>query len=306
MKVIFMGTSSFALPSLKALVKSDCEIVAVYTQPPRRAGRGKKVRMSEVGLFAQENNIKLLYPENFSNPSHLNTLKNFQPDFVLVVAYGLILSDEVLSLSKIGFFNVHASILPRWRGAAPIQRALLANDNLIGVSIIKLATNLDAGPIVLKKHLKIEATDNLGSLYEKLSLIGADLTSQLYNNIHNLNFVIQDSQAVTYARKIEKFETQIEWDAEADEVDRQIRAFAPKPGAWFDLRGERIKILKCRISNGVGEPGYVLDECFQIACKKGSIFPVILQRSGKSPLTTEEFLRGYKAPVGVTLKKINF
>ncbi len=298
-----MGTASFALPSLRTLVKNKRDVVAVYTQPPRRAGRGNKIQMSSVGLFAKANNLKLFYPENFANSFEIENLKSLKPDIVLVVAFGVILPENILRIPRIGFFNVHASILPRWRGAAPVQRALLSGDKKTGVSIIKLEPSLDTGPIVFERQIQVETNETAGSLQHKLSLIGANLTDQLCTNVKNLNFRTQDGEGVSYARKISKSETQIDWEVDAQEVDRQIRAFSPTPGAWFNFENERIKILQCQISNGKGKPGLIMDDYFQVACRKGSIMPIKLQRAGKSSLSIEEFRRGYKAPIGEILRK---
>ena len=306
MKIVFMGTSKFALPTLKLLVENNANIVAVYTQPPRRAGRGNNLQLSPIGQFAQHKRLKLLHPESFLDFSEIQMFKSLDPDLVIVVAYGLILPEQLLAVSKSGFFNVHASILPRWRGAAPIHRALLSNDKKTGVSIIKLEIGLDTGPIVLERHVKIEDTDNVGSLHDKLSNIGADLTNILCANIKNLEYRLQDKTGITYAKKIEKSEAQIDWYVDAKTINCQIRAFSPKPGAWFYCGGERIKILECHISNGIGKAGLILDDKFQIACSYGSIFPTILQRSGRSPMYIENFLRGFRVPVGTCLQKVNF
>lgn len=296
-----MGTSSFALPALRMLVKKKLDVVAIYTQPPRRAGRGNKIQISSVGRFAQENKIQLFYPENFSDSSDINKFRNLKPDLVFVVAYGLILPKELLAISTIGYFNIHASLLPRWRGAAPIQRAILSGDKKTGVCIIKLEPSLDTGPIVMESQLEIISTDNAGSLHEKLSIIGSDLAYNLYENYNNLNYRVQEIKGITYAKKIEKYEARIDWSVSAKLVDQQIRAFSPTPGAWFEFGGERIKILACQVSNGKGRPGCILDEYFQVACDIGSVIPTILQRSGRSPLRIEDFLRGFKVPVGMTI-----
>ena len=301
MKIIFMGTSSFAVPALKTLLENKFNVVAVYTQPPRPAGRGKKIKMSPIGEFAIEKKIKLFYPENFTDRDDVNNFQSLEATLVVVVAYGLLIPEELLISAKIGFFNIHASILPRWRGAAPIQRALLMGDCETGVCVIKLETSLDTGPIVFEKRLKIIGVDNAGSLHEKLSLIGAELTNELCRNTNDLKYYKQANIGVTYAKKIEKHETRINWDLSASSVALQIRAFSPAPGAWFELDGERIKILESRLADGTGVPGEVIDCHFQVACKIGSIFPTILQRPGKSPLNKEEFLRGYKVPQGIRL-----
>ena len=296
-----MGTSDFALPTLKILVENNFNVVAVYTQPPRPAGRGKKLKISPIGQFAIDQKIKVFYPENFTSVDDMQNFQNLKADLVIVVAYGLVLPERLLAAAKIGFFNVHASILPRWRGAAPIQRALLLGDIETGVSIIKLEPSLDTGPIVFKRRLKITKADNAGSLHEKLSFIGAELTNELCKNHNNLRFIKQDTKGVTYAKKVEKYETRIDWDVSASAVALQIRAFSPAPGAWFELGGERIKILESRVAYGIGAPGQIIDNSFQVACKTGSIFPTVLQRPGKSSLGREDFLRGYRVLPGVCL-----
>ena len=293
-----MGTSSFGLPTLKTLVDNNFNVVAVYTQPPRPAGRGKKITLSPIGQFATNQNLNVLHPENFTDENDIYNFQNLKADLVIVVAYGLILPARLLATEKVSFFNIHASILPRWRGAAPIQRALLMGDSETGVCIINLETSLDTGPVVLEKRLKIMRTDNAGSLHEKLSLIGSKLTYELCQNYCDLNYVVQKTEGVTYAKKIEKNETRIDWDISAESVANQIRAFSPAPGAWFELGGERIKILESCVADGKGVPGEVIDSCFQVACKSGSILPMILQRSGRSPLSRENFLRGYKVLSG--------
>lgn len=296
-----MGTSSFALPTLKKLIENNLNVVAVYTQPPRPAGRGKKIKISPIGQLAIDKNIKLLYPKNFIDNNDIEKFRSLEADLVVVVAYGLILPKKLLTAAAIGFFNIHASILPRWRGAAPIQRALLFGDNETGVCIIKLEPSLDTGPIVFEKRLEINNGDNAGSLHEKLSLMGAELSINLCQNSYNLNYFRQPTKGLTYAKKIEKHETRIEWGNSASVVARQIRAFSPTPGAWFELGGERIKILESRVADGSGVPGQVIDTYFQVACKVGSIFPMVLQRPGRSPLKREDFLRGYKVALGSEL-----
>ena len=296
-----MGTSNFALPTLKTLVENNFNVVAVYTQPPRPAGRGKKLKVSPVGQFAINQKIKLLYPENFTENEDIRNFQNLKADLVIVVAYGLLLPEQLLACSNFGFFNIHASILPRWRGAAPIQRALLLGDSETGVCIIRLEPSLDTGPIVFEKRVKITRADNAGSLHEKLSLIGAELTKELCRNHKKLKYIQQETKGVTYAKKIEKYETRIDWNVSARLVNLKIRAFSPAPGAWFELGGERIKILESYVADGIGFPGQIIDKAFQVACRTGSIFPTVLQRPGKSPLNREEFLRGYQVSPGVSI-----
>ena len=301
MKIVFMGTSRFALPTLRTLVENNFNVVAVYTQPPRPSGRGKKIKISLIGQFAIEKKIKVFYPKNFTDNDDIDEFQRLEADLVVVVAYGLILPEQLLAFAKIGFFNIHASILPRWRGAAPIQRALLVGDTETGICIIKLEPSLDTGPIVFERRLKITSSDNAGSLHEKLSSMGAELTQELCRNHNKLEYIKQETKGITYASKVEKHETRINWNVNAWSVARQIRAFSPTPGAWFELGGERIKILESCVAEGKGEPGQIIDTYFQVACKVGSIFPMVLQRQGRSPLSREDFLRGYKILPSVTL-----
>ena len=296
-----MGTSSFAVPTLRMLIENDFELTAVYTQPPRPAGRGKKTKIGPVGQFANEKSIKVVYPKNFTNSTDIDFFKRLEPDLVIVVAYGLLLPEQLLRTAKIGFFNIHASLLPRWRGAAPIERAILSGDRETGVCLISLEPSLDTGPIIYERRVEILETDNAGSLYERLSLIGATLTKKLCKSHNALSYNNQKTQGITYAKKIEKSETRINWNVSAQSLDLQIRAFSPNLGAWFELEGERIKILKAQVSDGVGLPGHIIDNYFQVACKKGSIFPLVLQRPGRLPLAAEDFLRGYKVSVGMVL-----
>ena len=298
MKIIFMGTTNFALKILEKLINNGCEVVAVYTQPPRPAGRGKKVNIGPVGNFAIQNKMNLLYPSNFANSIEIEKFENFEADLVIVSAYGLILPANLLLLSKLGFFNVHASLLPRWRGAAPIQRALLAGDKETGICVIKLEPTLDTGPIVLKESLQIFSEDNAGSLHDKLANLGADLTVKLCRNVNCVKLQKQADLGILYAKKIEKNETRIDWNTSSANVRNRIRAFSPAPGAWFDLNGERIKILEAALGDSGGKIGLVTTKPFQIVCKMGSVRPTILQRPGRTPVPVEDFLRGYQISGG--------
>ena len=301
MKIVFMGTSSFAIPVLSMLVERDYNVIAVYTQPPRPAGRGKKTYIGPLGQYGIDNNIPTLHPENFSQTADLDKFKNLNADLVIVVSYGLILPSKLLKLAKIGFFNVHASLLPRWRGAAPIQRALLAGDRETGICVIKLETSLDTGPIVFREVLKISETDSALKLHDKLSDIGANLTIKLCNHASSIKYEDQAKEGITYAKKINKSETRIDWSMDAQEINLQIRAFSPKPGAWFEINGERIKILESAVGTTQERAGFVIGQYLEIACKFGSIHPKILQRAGKSPMLVDDFLRGYPISEGVIL-----
>ena len=294
-----MGTADFAVTSLERMVEAELNIVAVYTQPPRPAGRGQKLRMSPVGIFAKKNRMKLLTPLNFSTASDLQTFKSLKADVVFVIAYGLILPSRLLKLAQVGFFNLHASLLPRWRGAAPIQRAILAGDKKSGVCLIKIEPSLDTGPIALRESLTISAGDDAGSLHKKLSILGADLTLNFCNSLDEITYEKQSKKGITYAKKVEKHETRIDWSLSAEEVFNAVRAFSPYPGAWFVLNGERIKLLKCSISNTHAPAGLVSTKPFEIACKTGSIQLELVQRAGKTPVNAEEFLRGYQISDGI-------
>jgi methionyl-tRNA formyltransferase len=296
-----MGTSDFAVPVLEKLLKSNNHIVNVYTQPPRPAGRGKRLVFSPVALLAQRNGLSIKYVENFKEVSEISYLKRLKADLVVVVSYGIILPKEIISSTRYGCFNVHPSLLPRWRGAAPIQRALLENDASTGVCIIRMDEGLDTGPICLREELCIDKNDNYGSLHTKLSLIGAKLILHLLNIIDEVKFTEQSETEVIYAEKIQKIETRLNWNTEAYKVVSKIRAFSPTPGAWFNCRGERIKILSGKVGNNSGTPGQVLNSSLEIACSVGSIVPEVVKRSGKSAMKVEEFLRGFTISEGTLL-----
>ena len=296
-----MGTSDFAVPVLERLTKSKNAIVKVYTQPPRRAGRGKKKLLSPVALFAQRNNLAISYSATFNEVENITYFKRLEADIAVVVSYGVILPRDIIESTRYGCFNVHASLLPRWRGAAPIQRALLENDAKTGVCVIRMNAGLDTGPICLSKSITIGKYDNYGSLHSKLSLIGAKLIDKLVNNIDQTRFISQSENGITYAKKIDKAETRLDWNVEASKVVSKIRAFSPNPGAWFEYRGERIKILSGAVGRNSGAPGQVLSSKLEIACSEGSIIPEIVNRSGKSTMKVEDFLRGFAISVGTIL-----
>lgn len=300
MKIIFMGTTNFALAILKKVVNNGYNVVAVYTQPPRPAGRGKNIQLGPVGKFAEQSKMQLRYPSHFSDSNEVEKFQNFNADLVLVAAYGLILPQNILESAKLGFFNIHASLLPRWRGAAPIQRALLAGDSETGISLIRLVTDLDAGPIVLQQSLKISYKDNAGMVHDKLSEIGAGLTLKLCANYDQMEFQDQCNSGISYARKIKKCETKIDWNSSAVDVMNKVRAFSPSPGAWFELNGERIKIFKCTVLDLGGPIGHLSLGPLRINCKTGSIKPLLLQRAGRNVVTADDFLRGYKRLDGKT------
>jgi len=296
LKIVFMGTPQFSVPTLEALLKNKFNILSVYTQPPKKSKRGLKVHSSPVEEFCKKNKI------NFKNPGNLNTeysfkfLKELSPDLVIVVAYGQIIPKSFLSLSKYGFINIHASLLPKWRGAAPIQRAIMNGDKKIGVSIMKIQEKVDSGPVLMLKELDLEKNATYGESEKKLSIIGANLLIKSIQNIERgaSKFIDQKHSEATYAKKIEKNETKINWHLNASRVLSHIHGLSPSPGAWFEYQQERYKILKAKITLINGEPGSIVNENLTVACKSNSIQILELQRQGKKKQTARDFLLGKK------------
>jgi methionyl-tRNA formyltransferase len=297
-----MGTSNFAVPILKKMVESDCQIVGVYTQPAKAAGRGKKVQMGALGLYASQQGLPLFCPKNFSSENDMDQLRKLEADLIVVVSYGLILPDEVLNLPGLGCFNIHASLLPRWRGAAPIQRAILAHDKQTGICVIKMTKSLDSGPIVAHQEITIDSRETFGSLHLKLSEIGSNIIVPVIKNLKKSDYLEQSAEGILYARKIEKIETRINWNDKVKNIDAKIRAFSPSPGAWCLVNGERVKILESSYTYGNGKPGFVIDSNFRISAVDGVITPLKVQRSGKSIMRTIEFLRGFNILPGTILE----
>ena len=299
MRIIFMGSPDFAVPSLHALVEAGHEVVAVYSQPPRPAGRGKGERKTAVHERAEGLGIEVRTPKSLRNEEEQARFRALDADLAVVAAYGLILPKPILEAPKGGCINVHASLLPRWRGAAPIQRAILAGDEASGVTIMRMDDGLDTGPMLLKRELGIRGK-NAGEVTEELANIGADaLVEWLMSPTPPEP---QPSEGATYASKVDKAETRIEWSRSAEEVERQVRAFNPLPGAWFEVNGERIKLLQAAVGTDTsGAPGEVLDDCLNIACGEGYIRPLRVQRAGRGAMTPGELLRGFAVPTGTIL-----
>ena len=299
MRIIFMGSPDFAVPSLHALVEAGHEVVAVYSQPPRPAGRGKGERKTAVHERAEGLGIEVRTPKSLRNEEEQARFRALDADLAVVAAYGLILPKPILEAPKGGCINVHASLLPRWRGAAPIQRAILAGDEASGVTIMRMDDGLDTGPMLLKRELGIRGK-NAGEVTEELANIGADaLVEWLMSPTPPEP---QPSEGVTYASKVDKAETRIEWSRSAEEVERQVRAFNPLPGAWFEVNGERIKLLQAAVGTDTsGAPGEVLDDCLNIACGEGYIRPLRVQRAGRGAMTPGQLLRGFAVPTGTIL-----
>ncbi len=300
MTIAFMGTPDFAVPALVALHEAGHELVCVYTQPPRPAGRGKKLQPSPVHRKAKELGIEVRHPTSLKNQDAQAEFAALQADVAVVSAYGLILPQAVLDAPSYGCLNIHASILPRWRGAAPIHRAILAGDAETGVTIMQMEAGLDKGPMLAKVITPIDAKTT-GELTEELAELGANAMVGVLNDLEHLAAIPQDDAAATYAPKIDKTEARIDWSKPAEEIERLARGLAPFPGAWSESDGERVKLLRAELAEGSGNPGEVLNEDFTIACGSGAIRPLRLQRAGKPAMDREDFLRGNPIAKGTIL-----
>ena len=302
LNIIFMGTPDFAVPILKSINNLNHNILEVYTQPPNKKNRGQKIQNTPIHDLSNKLNLPVRCPIAFDE-EEINHIKKLNPDLVIVVAYGKILPVKLLNLEKVLFINVHASLLPRWRGAAPIQRAIMNLDHETGVSIMKIVPELDAGPVLIQSKIKITKETNHKELSSKMSELGAKLISDTFEIIKNkkLNFTEQNESKATYAKKIEKTETRFNWNDDADKVIAKINAFYPNPGCWFELNGIRIKIIKAKQVISKGKPGTILDDKLTIACFKNAIQITELQKEGKQKITADEFLRGNKIKTGQSL-----
>jgi methionyl-tRNA formyltransferase len=298
LRIIFMGTPDFAVPTLRAILDAGHEVVAVYSQPPRAAGRGMALRKSPVQQAAEEAGLTVLTPERLKSAEEQSRFASFDADVAVVVAYGLILPKPILDAPRHGALNLHASLLPRWRGAAPINRAIMAGDAETGISVMRIAEGLDAGPVCLEARVPIGANETAGELHDALAIRGARLMVQALAVLERgeLDCRPQAEGGVTYAEKIDPAETRIDWSRPAREVHNLIRGLSPYPGAWFevDLNGkrERIKALRSTLAEDSGAPGALLDENLTIACGQGAVRLVEVQRAGKRPMSAEDFLRG--------------
>ena len=297
MNIIFMGTPDFSVPVLNDLVQSHT-VVAVYTQPPRPAGRGKKDRPTPVHARAVELGLPVRHPTSLKSPQALADLAGLNADIAVVVAYGLLLPQSVLDAPTHGCLNIHASLLPRWRGAAPIHRAVMAGDVETGVCIMQMEAGLDTGPVLLRAATPIGPTDTTGDLHDRLSQMGADLITQAIDTLPNLAAQIQPTIGVTYASKIDKAEARVNWNQPAETVARHINGLSPFPGAWCDVDGERLKLLRAASGPGQGTPGQVLGG-FTIACATGAVTIQQAQRPGKSAMAADDILRGLTLPLVV-------
>ena len=301
MRIIFMGTPSFAVPTLEALVTDGHEVAAAYSQPPRPGGRrGRELVRSPVHVRAEELGIKVLTPVSLRTSEAQEVFAAHAPDVAVVAAYGLILPRAVLDAPRLGCLNVHGSLLPRWRGAAPVQRAIFAGDAETGVGVMQMEAGLDTGPVRLEERLPIDMK-NAGQVTEELAQIGAALMARVLRDPDAFPPVPQPANGITYADKIRKEEARLDFTADAGSVVRQVLAFAPMPGAFFEHAGERVKVLAAEAVDRVGTPGTVLDDALTIACGRGAIRPVRVQRAGRGAMTVAELLRGFAIPIGTLL-----
>ncbi|MCP5086949.1 MAG: methionyl-tRNA formyltransferase [Rhodobacteraceae bacterium] len=301
MRIIFMGTPEFSVPVLQGLVDAKHEIAAVYCQPPRPAGRGKKDRLSPVQARAETLGLPVRHPLSFRDLAERQAFADLNADVAVVVAYGLILPQVILDTPKHGCLNIHASLLPRWRGAAPIHRAIMAGDEKTGVCIMRMEAGLDTGPVLLRGKTTISTDDTTATLHDRLAGMGGDLILQALGNLKELKPVPQSEFGVTYARKIDKAEARADWTRPAVEIDRHIRGLSPFPGAWSEVNGERVKLILSRVAKGNGTPGEVLDDALTIACGKGAVQLLRLQRAGKGAMEPDVFLRGFPVAKGTRL-----
>jgi methionyl-tRNA formyltransferase len=300
MRLVFMGTPEFSVPTLKALHEAGHDIKAVYSQPPRPAGRGKQLRPSPVQAWAEALGIPVHTPLSLKDTGEQARFADFSADAAVVVAYGLILPPAILAAPRLGCFNVHASLLPRWRGAAPIQRAIMAGDQETGVSIMRMEAGLDTGPVCKIARTPIHAHTSSGELHEALARIGARAMIEVLAQ-KSIDCVEQPRVGVTYAAKIDKAEAQMDFSRSATELRNLVHGVSPFPGAWFEASGARVKVLRCEALEANGAAGVALDDQLLIGCGAGSLRLLTLQREGKGAMPVEEFLRGFPLPAGTRL-----
>ena len=302
-KIVFMGTPEFSIPTLESLVNSNHKVLAVYSQPASKANRGQKIISSSVETFAKKNSLNLRTPSNLNNEEEINYFKKLEPDIVIVIAYGKIIPKKFLDLSKHGFINIHASLLPKWRGAAPIQRSIMNLDNQTGISIMKIVEELDAGPIMQQEKIQINEKIDTLTLSKVLSKLGANSIMKAINKIAKgeARFEQQKHNEATYAKKISKMEAKINWNQTAKKVLAKINGLNPNPGAWFQYKNERFKVWKAEIVNKNSDAGKIIDNHLTIACDEQSIKILEIQKEGKSRQLTDQFLLGNKIKHGESI-----
>lgn len=301
MRLVFMGTPDFAVAILAALVAAGHEVACVYAQPPRPAGRGKHDRPNPTHLFAESHGISVRTPKSLRTAESQAEFAALGAEIAVVAAYGLILPKPILEAPTRGCLNVHGSLLPRWRGAAPIQRAIMAGDPETGITIMQMDEGLDTGAMLLRRAIAIGPDETAGSVHDRLAVLGAEMMVEALDRLESLPPEPQPVEGVTYAAKIAKEEARIDWTRPAAELHNHIRGLSPFPGAWFEHGGERVKLLETRRTDGTGAPGTVLDDQLTIACGQGALRAVTVQRAGKAPMTAEALLRGYALPAATRL-----
>ena len=307
MRIVFMGTPDFAVPALRGILEAGHGVAAVYTQPPRAAGRGMALRKSPVHEIAEQAGLTVLTPARLKSPEEQERFSALRADAAVVVAYGLILPRPILEATRHGAFNLHASLLPRWRGAAPINRAIMAGDSETGVSIMRITEGLDAGPVCRENRVPIGPDETAGELHDALAAKGAALMVEALAELERgrLDCKPQPDEGVTYAHKIDPAEARIDWSLPAPDVHNLIRGLSPHPGAWFEVelngKPERIKALRAVLAGGSGTPGALLDEGLTIGCGEGALRLTEVQRAGKRPMSADAFLRGVKLRTGMAL-----
>ncbi len=299
-KIVFMGTPEFSVPTLETLINSNHKVLAVYSQPASKANRGQKLIQSSVEAFATEHSLNIRTPSSLDNDEEFNFMKKLKPDIVVVIAYGKIIPKKFLNLAKYGFINIHASLLPKWRGAAPIQRSIMNLDNQTGISIMKIVEELDAGPVMHQDTIKINEKIDTLTLSKVLSKLGANSIMSAINKIEKgeARFQEQNHSEATYAKKILKTEGKIDWSQSAKKVLAKINGLNPNPGAWFEYKNERFKVWKAEIVNQNSNAGKIIDDGLTIACNKQSIKILEIQKEGKSRQLTDQFLLGNKIKIG--------
>ncbi len=308
LRIIFMGTPDFSVPTLRSIVEAGHEVVAVYTQPPRPAGRrGLELTQSPVQREAERLGIEVRSPVSLKGQAEQAAFAALEADAAVVVAYGLLLPKPILQGTRLGAYNGHASLLPRWRGAAPIQRAIMAGDHETGMMVMKMDEGLDTGPVALTERVEIGAYETAGELQDRLMLVGSRLMVEALDRLEAgaLALTPQPEKGVIYARKIDKAETRVDWTRTGAHVHNHIRGLSPFPGAWCEIatggKAERLKLLRSAPAEGAGSPGEVIDERLTVACADGAVRLTELQRAGGRPVMAEEFLRGTKIEKGMRL-----
>lgn len=306
LKIIFMGTPEFSVPILRSISNSKHELVAVYTQPPKRKNRGQKIIESPIHQFSKKLNIPIKCPNDFNTEDDFNFIKNSNADISIVVAYGKILPKKILDLPNIKFLNIHASLLPKWRGAAPIQRAIMNMDKETGLSIMKIDKELDAGPIMKSVKIKIDKNTTFQTLSQEMSNLSSSIILDCLDVLENKKekFIPQDHLKATYAKKIDKSEAKINWNDTAKKIIAKINGLSPDPGCWFDYKGARIKVLEAKEVKGIGKPGDIIDNKFSIACLENAIQVLQLKKEGKGIVSAVNFLLGNRLKPGMNLNEL--